>query len=72
MTDTPIDLDAIRRARRPSYVDSDRINEGCDEIERAVERMTVESVNIFGTPDLMTFEILAHVNAIRRILGELT
>ncbi len=70
MTDEPIDLDAFRREQRKSYVDRDRIESGLYELETAADEITAESVKAFGAVDPLAHEILAHVNAIRRALGE--
>ena len=62
----PIDLDAFR-AKRPGYINKGRINSLCDLLEEEAARIVTGSVEQCEAPDPVAAELLAHVNAIRRI-----
>lgn len=69
MATEPIDLEAARRERRPSYIDRSAIESSLQDLEYQVRNMTVGSVAAFGAIDVLAYEIQAHITAIRRALG---
>ena len=69
MADEPIDLGAIRKARRLDYVDRRRIAAALSELDAAADEIIAGSVRDFSAVDPLAHEICAYANAIRRAVG---
>lgn len=69
MADKPFDLEAYRRARRPDWVDYDRIEMALAELRSAASQITARSFEDTGAVDPLAHEMCAFINAIERIAG---